>query len=176
MLPAFGYSSGNGLKCNKNGQGIAGPYADVDVECATNSAPATPPLERRDQPLPSRPLPPPKSTLRKGKACELSHPLSLEPSDILREYLDQCQDAWGRKSWLEAERSLREATELWGGDCPLQWCVWGIQIAMAQSAWEEVTNFVEIAEHLHPYSADIRLASTHVSLITDRLPESMASL
>ncbi|KAG9022313.1 hypothetical protein FRB95_000357 [Tulasnella sp. JGI-2019a] len=122
------------------------------------------------------PFPPPKSALRKGKAREPSHPPSLKSSDILREYLGQCHDAWRRKSWLEAKCSLKEATELWGGDCPPQWCVWGIQIAMAQSKWEVVTNLVEIAEHLHPHSADVHLASAHVSLITDRLPASMASL
>ncbi|KAG9004384.1 hypothetical protein FRB94_002402 [Tulasnella sp. JGI-2019a] len=96
--------------------------------------------------------------------------------EIMQQHLDQYHDAWWRKSWSEAEHSLKAATELYDGDCPPQWCAWRMQIATAQSDWDEAVALAEEAEDLHPDSADVYVASALVALVNDRLPASLQSL
>ncbi|KAG8874843.1 hypothetical protein FRB97_005623 [Tulasnella sp. 331] len=97
-------------------------------------------------------------------------------AELMKQHLDQCADAWEKKAWAEAKRKLLEAIALCDGGGPAEWCVWEVEIAMAQCDWDEALVAAKRALVLHPESASIQTAAAQVHLFTNRAPASVIFL
>ncbi|KAG8874844.1 hypothetical protein FRB97_005624 [Tulasnella sp. 331] len=88
-------------------------------------------------------------------------------AELMKQHLDQSQDAWKRKSWAEARRSLSDGVALCEGGSPEKWCVWEIEMAMAGCDWPEATAAAKKARGLHPNSANVQTTAAQVDLLTN---------
>ncbi|KAG8868689.1 hypothetical protein FRB97_000804 [Tulasnella sp. 331] len=97
-------------------------------------------------------------------------------AEQMKRHLDLCEDAWERKAWETAKKSLVRAVALCEGVRPAEWCVWEVEIAMARCDWVEAAVAATIGSQLHPNSASVQTAIAQVNLFTNRTFASALSL
>ncbi|KAG8869864.1 hypothetical protein FRB97_000650, partial [Tulasnella sp. 331] len=97
-------------------------------------------------------------------------------AELMKKHLDQCIDAWQRKSWKEAKQCLSDAIALCEGGPTEEWSVWDIEMAMARCDWAEVAIAANAALELHPNSAKVQIAAAQVNFFINRVFAGVFSL
>ncbi|KAG8848291.1 hypothetical protein FRB96_001264 [Tulasnella sp. 330] len=90
--------------------------------------------------------------------------------------LRQSRESWAKKEWLTAKQALARAIAKCTGDCPMQWCIWKVEMELSTRSWDDAVSTAESAAKLYPTSAHLlallgltRMLSNNLALCLEPL-------
>ncbi|KAI0692557.1 protein prenylyltransferase [Cytidiella melzeri] len=114
------------------------------------------------------------STLRAALAIEPRNDAALQLQKKVLEieaHLRNLEGAKSRKDWGHARLALDKCVqgiEAEGGDIPLQWRLWRIDLELARSNWDAASIAANDAMRIEPNSPDVLTSRGHIMFLTAR--------